>query len=171
MKTVGTKIPQDSVLNISGKKYDYQDSFKGAINASHIISPTEVGKAFFTSAPEWVEKMMGMRNRIVSIFGLKTANKNTLSRKEQLDNFKCEPNEQLGLFKVFSKTEKEVVLGEDDKHLDFRVSLYLEASSLTITTTVVFNNWYGRIYFLPVQPFHRFIVPAMLKNIIKELEK
>ena len=41
---------------------------------------------------------------------------------------------------------------------------------LTISTTVEFNNWFGRLYFLPVRPFHKIIVPTMLKGIIKELE-
>ncbi len=175
MNIVKTQLPVDSILNKLGNKYDYVDSFKGQIRTHRDFTPTEVGRAFFSSAPDWVEKLMGLRNKIVGVFGLKTSNKNPLSREEPFDNFKCEPNERLGLFKIFNKTDKEVILGEDDKHLDFRVSLFLENSStnkfLTISTTVKFNNWLGRIYFLPVQPFHRFIVPAMLKSIIKELEK
>ena len=118
-----------------------------------------------------------MRNRIVSIFGLKTPD-NVGDIQNKLDNFKCEPGEQLGLFKVFDKRENEIVLGEDDKHLNFRVSLFVEQlhgneqkKELTITTTVVFNNWFGRLYFLPVRPFHKLIVPTMLKGTIRELEK
>jgi hypothetical protein len=79
---------------------------------------------------------------------------------------------------VFFKTENEVILGEDYKHLNFRVSLFLEQqinktneNGLTISTTVQFNNCFVRLYFLPVQPFHKRIVPAMLKGIITELEK
>ncbi|AYZ35431.1 DUF2867 domain-containing protein [Chryseobacterium indologenes] len=33
-----------------------------------------------------------------------------------------------------------------------------------------FHNWTGVLYFLPVRPFHKLIVPAMLKNIIGQLE-
>ncbi len=79
---------------------------------------------------------------------------------------------------MFARTENEVILGEDDKHLNFRVSLFLEQQQnnpqkkdLTISTTVEFNNWFGRLYFIPVRPFHKLIVPTMLKGIIKELEK
>lgn len=79
---------------------------------------------------------------------------------------------------MFSQTQNEVILGEDDKHLNFRVSLFLERQpnettnkNLTVSTTVEFNNWLGRLYFLSVRPFHKLIVPAMLKGIIKELEK
>jgi len=43
--------------------------------------------------------------------------------------------------------------------------------NLIISTTVKYNNWFGKIYFLPVKPFHKRIVPTMLKGIIKEIEK
>ncbi|HJV20387.1 MAG TPA: DUF2867 domain-containing protein, partial [Sediminibacterium sp.] len=68
-------------------------------------------------------------------------------------------------------------LGEDDKHLNFRVSLlinrqsdYCENKKIIISTTVKFNNWFGRLYFLLVRPFHKLIVPIMLKGIIKNIE-
>lgn len=80
----------------------------------------------------------------------------------------------MGVFEVFSKTEKEVVLGENDKHLDFRFSLFLEPDGQTkhffISTVDTYNHWSGRLYFLVVKHFHRMIVPTMLKGIIKELE-
>ena len=85
--------------------------------------------------------------------------------------------EKLGLFRVFHRTDNEVILGEDDKHLNFRISLYKEdtpdsegSKHLTLSTTVVFNNWFGKLYFLPVKPFHKLIVPKMLKGIIRQIE-
>ncbi|WP_199798314.1 DUF2867 domain-containing protein [Hymenobacter lapidiphilus] len=172
------ELPDKSVLNKDETHYDYIDSYQSDFfDKNNNISPTEIGKAFFSSGPKWVAKLFALRNKIVRIFGLKTSGSVT-NRQKQLDSFKCEPGEQLGLFKVFSKTNNEVVLGEDDKHLNFRVSLLLDKlpnetdkKTLTITTTVVFNNWFGRLYFLPVRPFHKLIVPAMLKGFIKELEK
>jgi hypothetical protein len=177
MRIVKTTLPNNSILNTSHKKYDYVDSFQGILNdIENNITSVDIGKAFFSSGPKWVGKLFNLRNKIVSVFGLKTSG-NIVDRQQQLENFKCEPGEQLGLFKVFNKTGYEVILGEDDKHLNFRVSLFLDNSKtdktkkdLTISTTVEFNNWFGRLYFLPVRPFHKFIVPTMLKGIIKELE-
>lgn len=92
-------------------------------------------------------------------------------------NFKCEIDEQIGLFKVFNKTADEVIFGEDDKHLNFRVSLYIEQhpnngtnKTLIISTTVKFNNWLGRLYFLPVKLFHKLILPTLLKGMINTIE-
>ncbi|MGS2764083.1 DUF2867 domain-containing protein [Sinomicrobium sp. M5D2P9] len=178
MKIIKTKLPQNSILKYSYKEYNHIDSFQGVLNdIENKVTSADVGKAFFSSGPKWMAKLFTIRNKIVSIFGLKTSGDIT-SRERELENFKCEPNEQLGLFKVFARTENEVILGEDDKHLNFRVSLYIEQrpdrtneKNLTISTVVEFNNWFGRLYFLPVQPFHKLIVPAMLKGTIKELEK
>lgn len=178
MKILKSSLPKSSILRIDNKKFDFVDSFEGIlIDKNSSINSQKVGKAFFTSSPKWVEKLMLFRNKVVSVFGLKTSG-NDNDRQKQLDNFKCEKGEQLGLFKVFSRTENEVVLGEDDKHLNFRISLFLEQNieepekkKLIISTTIEFNNWFGKIYFLPVRPFHKLIVPTMLKAIIKELEK
>lgn len=178
MRIVKTTLPNNSILNASHKEYGYVDSFQGELNDSdNKFNSADIGKAFFSSGPKWVGKLFTLRNKIVSIFGLKTSG-DISNREKQLENFNCEPGEKLGLFKVFAKTENEIVIGEDDKHLNFRVSLFLEQKTkestkkdLTISTLVEFNNWFGHLYFLPVRPFHKLIVPTMLKGIIKELEK
>lgn len=178
MKIIKTTLPNNSILNTSDKKYGYVDSFQGVlIDIENKFTSADIGKAFFSSGPKWAGKLFALRNKIVSIFGLKTSG-DISNREKQLENFKCEPGEQLGLFKVFAKTENEVILGEDDKHLNFRVSLFIKQQKketkkkdLIVSTTVEFNNWFGRLYFLTVRPFHKLIVPTMLKGMIRELEK
>jgi hypothetical protein len=177
MTIIKTKLPDNSILKNSETKYNYVDSFQGTLSDNkNSVNSTDIGKAFFSSGPKWVAKLFVLRNKVVSIFGLKTSGEIS-DREQRLDNFKCEPGEQLGLFKVFNKTDNEVVLGEDDKHLNFRVSLFLDKhktdltkKEIIISTTVEFNNWFGRLYFLPVRPLHKLIVPTMLKGIIKQLE-
>ncbi len=178
MKAIKTALPENSILYHNRQQYDFVDSFEGALkDDTHQFTAVDVAKAFFSSSPKWIEKLFSFRNKLVAVFGLKTSGKIT-DRAQQLKNFKCEKGESLGLFIVFDKTDNEVVLGEDDKHLNFRVSLHLSGAgsplqkrTLTISTTVKFNNWFGRLYFMPVRPFHALIVPTMLKAIIKELEK
>jgi len=62
--------------------------------------------------------------------------------------------------------ENELLLGADDRHLDFRISIQCTGidggSELRVVTVVKFTNSLGRIYFLPVKPIHRIIVPAMM---------
>lgn len=176
MKVITTSLPTNSILHIDEASYNYSDSYKASFtDVPNNITITQLGKAFFTNEPKWVRVLFAFRNKVVKLIGLKTPGKIS-DRQKLLDNFTCEPGERLGLFKVITKTNNEVIFGEDDKHLNFRVSLFMEEQpqnstqkTLTISTTVVFHNWLGKLYFLPVKPFHKLLVPAMLKGIIKQL--
>lgn len=172
-----TEIPEKSLLKKDRASFDYVDSYQSSfIDKEHTVDAAKIGKLFFSSGPTWADNLFALRNKVVKLFGLKTSGQIS-DRQQLLDNFTCEKGEQIGLFKVIDKTAQEVVLGEDDKHLNFRVSLLLERllgdtdkKSLTITTTVKFHNFFGRLYFLPVRPFHKLIVPTMLKGMIKQIE-
>ncbi len=90
---------------------------------------------------EWTAVLFYLSNKLVSIFGLKVPDKKS-NRQESFNNFKSEPSERLGLFRVYDKTQDEVILGEDDQHLNFRISLLKGSSNertglkkLTISTT------------------------------------
>ena len=176
MKVLKTKLPKNSLLNGEEKKYDYVDSYRGAfLNGGNTPNSEDLCRAFFLSSPSWVGKLFMLRNSIAGLLGLKISGDIT-NRQASLDGFTCQPGERIGLFKIFSRTANEVVMGEDDKHLDFRVSLFLHPleeneieNILTISTTVLFHNWFGSLYFVPVRPFHKMIVPAMLKGIVRQL--
>jgi hypothetical protein len=61
-------------------------------------------------------------------------------------------------------------MGEDDKHLNFRASILHDKAEGTIylTTLVHFNNVWGRLYFLPVKPFHKIIMKTLLTRYLKK---
>lgn len=173
------KIPENSILKSSDISFDYVDSYKKSfLDETDKVDISKIGKLFFASKrPRWIEVLLSLRNRIVVFWGLKTS-KDKTDRQKECENFNCEKGEEINLFKVFDKTENELILGQDDKHLNFRVSLLLDKSTdktkrkdLTITTVVQFNNLFGRLYFLSVSPFHRLIVPTMLNAILNKIEK
>lgn len=148
--------------------HDYVDGYSIALDAKD-ITIEQVGKSFFTSGPAWVDWLLVTRNRIVSIIGLKIPGAET--KEEVLRNFHCEVGECVGLFNVLAKAENEVILGEDDKHLDFRVSIFLDRQDnrLIVSTTVDIHNWLGRLYLLSVKPFHKLIVPTVVRGMVREL--
>jgi len=73
--------------------------------------------------PKWTLILFKLRNRIVGIFGLKT-DKNT----EKTDTF----------FSVIEKNENEIVMGEVDKHLNFRLSILKNDIENTISLITLF---------------------------------
>ena len=168
-------VPPGSLAAASFSQIGYEDAYACVFYYPRPLAIEEVVKAFFSASPAWVGKLFLLRNRVVRLFGLKAPEAG--NREEQLARFRVEPGETLGLFKVLKKTEKEVLIGEDDTHLDFRISFYMTPEKaantyrLVLSTTVQFHNWFGRLYFLPVRPVHKRIVPAMMKGIVGELQK
>jgi len=167
-------LPTETILNM--QEVHYHDSFQAiVIDPQNKLSPQMAVKAFFTTAPAWVEGLMTVRDKIMGALGFKTSG-TTEERKAILAQFEGKAGEELGLFNVFGSNENEIIIGENDRHLDFRISTLVlpetaTTKTLTLTTTVVFNNWMGRLYFLPVKPFHKLIVPVMLKRMVKALEE
>ncbi len=164
-------LPKSSLL--ANTRHDYTDSFSGSINTSSTIDKHQLVKAFFVSSPKWVGALLFLRNKIVAVFGLKTGE--AISKEDILKkDFRLQKGDAVGIFRVYDKSEDEIIFGEDDSHLNFRVSLLLTQENTTrdliISTVVVFNNWLGKLYFLPVKPFHKRIVKSMLKRTLKELK-
>jgi hypothetical protein len=171
------KIPEYSIMKNDENSFHYIDSFQ----SENLIIRTDndvisIGRLFLTSGPKWADSLMLIRDKVVGVFGLKTSEQLTAEARNP-DNFKFQVGEQLDIFKVYAKTENELVLGDDDKHLSFRVSLLLDCKNndigkkkIMITTMVEYKNIFGRIYFLPVKPIHQLIVKGTLKKMIKKIE-
>jgi hypothetical protein len=126
--------------------------------------PDLLARFIFAHQPSWIGKLTRVRDVIVAGFGLKTAKHlATLAGDAK--------NGRVGIFKIYSTNETEIVLGEDDKHLDFRVSVYCSVApapesgrQLTLSTVVHCHNLLGRAYILVIAPFHRMVVKASLRR-------
>lgn len=172
------EIPENSILKKNEGSFDYIDSFQSLIFTKERNDDiTTFLKLFIRSGPKWADHLLVIRDKIVGLFGLNTTEQIT-KNKNQIDHAVYNTGEQLGIFKLYDKSESEFLLGEDDKHLNFRVSLLIEQIDLekderrfSITTAVKFNNMFGRIYFYPVKPVHRLIVRTTLKNIVQQFER
>src|SRR5262245_27177295 len=77
-------------------------------------------------------------------------------------------------FPVLSKSAGEMVMGGDDRHLDFRVAVLLRADAqgrreLDVATVVHCHNRLGRTYLAAIAPFHRTILRENLERTAKIL--
>ena len=153
---------------------DYIDAYSCRFHTDKQLKIEEVVLAFFKSAPEWLHKLFDFRDRMVSRLGIKTVNRK--ERDRLLREFKVEPGQALGLFTVIKKTGNEVLMGENDKHLNFRVAVQLHQqesgkSEIIFMTAVQVHNRLGRYYFMLIKPFHHLVVKVMLRNTVKYLLK
>jgi hypothetical protein len=67
-------------------------------------------------------------------------------------------------FTMLAGSDNEVILGESDSHLDFRVDLRVHTHFVSVATIVRIHNWLGRAYWAMVRPFHPVLVRAMLRR-------
>ena len=162
MRIKEQKIPSDSLIETALNRTDYWDSFsvEVPIPSDEILEQMPI--SFFKVTPNWFRYLMYFRERIAKMIGLKTGEGANV--EQQLKEFKGEVGQSISLFHVLGRTEEEIMVGESDSHLDFRLSYFAIPKSemvteLHLSTTVEFNNWLGRLYFLPVGPIHRIIVP------------
>ena len=108
--------------------------------------------------PLWAEALLSLRNFLVAPLGLKTSGANPDA-----------PRDMIGIFPVVSEASDRLIAGFNDRHLDFRVVVDVtalgEVKQVTATTVVKTHNRLGRTYLAIIMPFHRLIVPALLRQV------
>jgi hypothetical protein len=70
-----------------------------------------------------------------------------------------------------ARSGDEVLLGSDERHLDFRVSVRREPTRVVVTTVVCLNNARGRAYSALVRLVHPTILRAMLARAAYRLSR
>jgi hypothetical protein len=166
MKVKSTnKVPENSIISKDFNETDYCDTFA-------IITQNDDGLDKITTdifqTPKWADRLMSIRNIVVKIFGLKGG-----GRKIDTHSSDYYPiGSKAVYFTVIDRNDNEILMAENDKHLNFRISVMVNREgkdvTISLTTIVKFNNFLGRLYFLTVRPFHRIIVISLLKRLLKK---
>jgi hypothetical protein len=123
--------------------HQFADAYK--VPAPHGLDAIEATRLAFAHEPLWVRTLMGLRNLLGRVVGLKSA--------------------PAGGFPVIRQSANEVLLGFNDKHLDFRIVVAVAGGFATITTIVRWHNGWGRAYLTAIMPFHRVIAARMLEGV------
>lgn len=144
-KTIKSVLPSQSLLQAYLQTGDFLDCY-------HCKTTIDVGQAAKQAMdfPAWVRGLMWLRNLIVAPFGLKT----------DLDEAQT-----IGVFPVIDRNDNEVIMGFDDKHLDFRISIMTDGQHAYGATWVRRHNWFGRLYLALIMPFHIVIMRGAIGRI------
>ena len=142
-------------MNQKFNKYlpvDYYDTFSLEVK-NNKLSPKEIIQKIFGHNPVWLQLLYRLRTCLVKPFGIDT---------------KVIETSVL----IVEESNQEAVMRKDDKHLLFYAAVSIEQISdviqnVQITTLVKYHNWIGRSYFFCIKPFHRIIVPCVLKRILQ----
>jgi hypothetical protein len=155
-------LPTETSVTRIYSSTDLADAFAIELPAGATNDPEQLARFIFAQQPPWVHGLMVVRDAIVSLFGLKTAKQLSAVELQQR-------TQRVGIFKVYDTKPNEIVLGEDDKHLDFRVSLLCAdpkagKRELVLSTVVHCHNRLGRAYIFAIAPFHRIVVQGSLRR-------
>jgi len=122
------------------------------------LDARQAAERMMARQPRWAEALVSLRNFLVAPLGLRTSGAGLVP-----------PKDMIGIFPVVSQTPDRLIAGFNDHHLDFRVVIDVtgpgDLRQVTATTLVKTHNWLGRIYLAIILPFHRLIVPALLRQV------
>jgi hypothetical protein len=132
------------------------DAYSIAIDGAALDS-RQAAEKMLARAPRWIEVLLALRNFLVAPLGLKTSAPDEHGARDIV-----------GVFPVVGQTPDRLVAGFNDKHLDFRLVVDVASAGhtqrITATTLVLTHNLLGRTYLAIIRPFHRLVVPAMLRQ-------
>lgn len=146
-------VPAHPLLAEHPLAVDYEDAFVVAVPTG-----TTVGAAMseVCRTPWWMNTAMWLRDQV-------------LARPLGLERGYDELRARMGrgeCFAIIAESAGARLMGEVDAHLDFQLLVTVEPGEgvdrLVMITRVHFRNRAGRLYFVPVGPGHRWIVPRLM---------
>lgn len=128
--------------------------------------------------PRWTQMLMTVRNKLVRLVGLKDLGQlhdgyPPASGKSLREASSYRVGDRVGIFRIRHLSDTEVLMGQDDRHLDVQVALTKHsgrtetsgAPTMVLSTVVHIHNTLGHAYMAVVTPFHRRIARAMVQRL------
>ena len=134
-EVVATELPLQSLLGDRVKPTDFIDCY----SVESDLSP-RIAAEIITDFPGWARFLLKIRAFVTAPFGL--------------SNDGPPAPDKVGVFPVETESKSELVVGFNDKHLDFRVSVISHEGRVFLATWVHTNNIGGLIYLKAILPFH-----------------
>lgn len=169
MKIQECIFPKESQLVIEAASAGFTDSF--------VVSPVvreldllEIYRLMVNNTPAWINTLLTLRNKIVKILGLTDVGNLGGIEKINHADIKNIIGKKLDIFTIEYLSKDEMILIQNDKHLNIKLSILKgeddnSQSTITVSTIVNFNNFFGRTYMFIIKPFHKMVVKRLLRNI------
>jgi len=154
-------LPPESSLAPLFATADLADAYAVTLPDSVVALPMEDLAARLLGNPSWwFRAMLGVRDSVMTRFGVKTT----------AEMRRADGRARVEFFPILDRRADELILGEDDRHLDFRASLLRrrdaggQGRELVMTTVVHCHNGLGRAYIAAIRPFHHAVVRSSIKR-------
>lgn len=171
-------LPEGTVIHAALPRAQYADAYQTP-DPHPDTSALQAWLDVVARTPGWTQTLMAVRNKLVRLLGLKDLGqlhdvhemhgRRTDPHADPRSAASYRPGDRVGIFILRHLSEREVVMGQDDKHLDVQVSLckrLVDGKPMLVLSTVVhIHNLLGHAYMAVVTPFHRAIVQSMLRRV------
>ena len=166
-KAHAVPVPSDSVLAPLYAGADLLDAFAIRLPAGASDDLEVLARAGFERQAWWIRALTRVRDVVMATVGVKSSRAVGACRGGAWAGYR--------LLSAAVKEREELVVGEDDRHLDFRATIQLRADAangreLVVGTVVHCHNRLGRTYLATIAPFHRVIVRASLEQAARAME-
>ena len=157
--------PPAAIARAALARLTFADGYRAQVTHTQLPPPSahSVAQAMFGEPPKVVQWLMSLRNGIVGLFGLQAAAQRSTATQTHY----------AGSFPVVFETSEEILLGFNDRHLDFRIWLSVSPKSdgfqVEISTLVQEHNAFGKVYLWVVMPVHRVLSRWMLARGLRHL--
>lgn len=164
MTVRATSLPAGSALAPLREWATWTDCWEAPVTRIE-LSALELHLAMMRLTPRWVDPLMDWRDRFARLAGLRPVGRFDAAAYPRV----VTPGDRLGIFTVRAVTHTEIVMGDDDRHLDFRLSVSryeAEGPKVAVAMVLKTHNRLGRLYMLAVGPIHKIIVRSMLTRAV-----
>ncbi|MEE4010443.1 DUF2867 domain-containing protein [Roseibium sp. FZY0029] len=164
---ISDKLPEDSLLNAYRAADDFLDTYSIPIRGREDLLTADMrllAERILTADIGWITALMSFRDKLAALVGMKTTQALAQERTAEAAAEKG-VGDRIGFFKIYSVSENEIILGENDWHQDFRLSLYRQRQNgprIYASTCCKPHNLAGHAYLALILPFHKMIVKTML---------
>lgn len=149
-----TGVPDGAVLLEAALPHpDLADAYAVRLPPGAATDPQTWADAVFGNPPAAVTALLRLRNVLVAPFGIERGDRSA--------------------FATLDRTDRELLLGTDAGHLDFRASILVDPGddgvTVTLSTHATAHHRGGRFYLALVRVFHPPVVRAMLRRAAAEM--
>src|SRR5438132_5231445 len=167
IKAHAVPVPSDSALAPLYVGADLLDAFAILLPAGASDDVEVLARIGFERQAGWIRALTWVRDAVMATVGVKSS--------RAIGAAAAARGPVIGYFPLLSRSAGELVVGEDDRHLDFRVAILLRTGAaggraLVVVTVVHCHNQLGRTYLAVIAPFHRVIAGARLEQAARAME-
>ncbi len=145
-------VPAEAeLLHAALPRPDLADAYSARVYPGTTLDPQDWAGLIFRSPPRVVTALLRLRNAVVTSFGIERGDRSA--------------------FDTLDRTDREVLLGTDAGHLDFRASILVEpgdgGATVTLSTHATPRTAAGRAYLAVVRLVHPAVVRLMLRHAVE----